>query len=247
MAKGRHLNNAPIVEAIIDFRVKLPSGYNVTEFSSLKETLSKSYPQMDESWAFEGGIMVKNKQIEQIVKDKGLRGYFFKSSDGKNVAQFREDGFTLSRLKPYSNWETVLAEAKKLWALYLRTAPPELVTRLATRYINRMDIPLPINDFGQYLTAPPIIPESLPQDVSRYLTRVTIRDPDFEIKANIIQALEKSSKPGYVAIILDIDVYKQMETGFSENQIWPIFENLRNLKNRIFFDSITEETARLFE
>lgn len=247
MAKQRHLNNAPIVEAIIDFRVKLPSGYNATEFSSLKKTLSKSnYPQMDESWAFEGEIMVKAKQIEQIIKDKGLRGYFFKSSDGKNVAQFREDGFTLSRLKPYSDWETVLAEAKTLWELYLRTAAPEIITRLATRYINRMDIPLPINDFRRYLTAPPIIPEGLPQGISRYLTRVTIGDPD-DIMANIIQALEKSSKPGHVAIILDIDVYKQMEAGFPENQIWPTFENLRNLKNRIFFGSITEETARLFE
>jgi len=246
MAKQRHLNNAPIVEAIIDFRVKLPSGYNVTEFSSLKKTLSKDYPQMNESWTFEEEIMVKGKQIEQIVKDRGLRGYFFKSSDGKNVAQFREDGFTLSRLKPYSDWETVLAEAKKLWSLYLKTASPELITRLATRYINRMDIPLPINNFRQYLTAPPIIPKSLPQRVSRYLTRVTIVDPD-DIMANIIQALERSSKPGHVAIILDIDVYKQMEAGFPENQIWPTFEKLRNLKNRIFFDSITEETAKLFE
>lgn len=245
MAKQRHLNNAPIVEAIIDFRVKLPSGYNVTEFSSLKKTL-KGYPQMNESWAFEEEIMVKGKQIEQIVKDRGLRGYFFKSSDGKNVAQFREDGFTLSRLKPYSDWETVLGEAKKLWALYLKTASPELITRLATRYINRMDIPLPINDFRQYLTAPPIIPESLPQGINHYLTRVTIGDPD-DIMANIIQALEKSSKPGHVAIILDIDVYKRMEAGFPENQIWPTFESLRDWKNRIFFDSITEKTARLFK
>ncbi len=247
MAKQRHLTNAPIVEALIDFRAKLPSGYNVTEFLSLKKTLGKSYPQVEESRAFESGLIVKGKQIEQILKDRGLRGYFFKSPDGKNIVQFREDGFTFSRLNPYTNWETVLAEAKKLWALYLRTASPELVTRLATRYINRMDIPLPINDFKQYLTAPPSIPESLPQGVSHFLTRVTIRDPELDMIAHVLQALEKSAKPDHVSIILDIDVFKQMESGFGESDIWPTFEHLRNLKNRIFFDSITEETARLFE
>lgn len=247
MAKQRHLNNAPIVEAIIDFRVKLPSGYNVAEFSSLKEKLGNSYPQVQESRAFESGVRVKDKQIEQILKDRGLRGYAFKSVDGKNVGQFREDGFTFNRLTPYTNWETVLAEAKRLWALYVEIAQPKLVTRLATRYINRMDIPLPIGDFNQYLTAPPSIPKNLPQGVSHFLTRVTIRDPELDMTAHVIQALEKSSKPDHVAIILDIDVFKQMEAGFGESDIWPTFENLRNLKNRIFFASITEETARLFE
>ena len=246
MAKQRHLKNAPIVEAIIDFRAKLPSDYNVTRFSSLKRKLGKSYPQVEESRAFEGGFRVKDKQVEQILKDRGLRGYRFKSTDGKNIVQFMEDGFTFSRLNPYTNWKTVLAEAKTLWELYVKTAKPELITRLATRYINRMDIPLPMNDFRQYLTAPPNIPDSLRQDVSHFLTRVTIRDPEHGIVANVIQALEQSAKPDHIALILDIDVFKRIESGFPETEIWPTFEHLRNLKNRVFFDSIQEETARLF-
>jgi len=247
MAKQRHLTKAPIVEAIIDFRVKLPSDYNVENFLSLKKKLAKDYPKVEERLAFESGLVVKDKQVEQILKDRGLQGYFFKSSDGKNVAQFRQDGFTFSRLSPYTDWQTISAQAKTLWELYVKVATPELITRLATRYINRMDLPLPMNDFRQYLTAPPTIPESLPQGVSHYLTRLTIRDRETDMVAHVIQALEKSSKPDHIAIILDIDVFRQMDFGFTESGIWPTFEQLHDFKNRIFFGNIQEETARLFE
>ena len=37
MAEVRHLNNAPITEAIIDFRVKLPSEFKVEAFLELKK------------------------------------------------------------------------------------------------------------------------------------------------------------------------------------------------------------------
>lgn len=246
MAIKRHLNNAPIIEAIIDFRTKLPATFEVTRFSSLKQMLNESYPQMEESRAFETGVKVKGKQIQQILEDKGLQGYLFRSGDGKNVVQFRQYGFTFSRLKPYTNWQDVLREAKRLWKLYVNEASPDIITRIAVRYINQLDIPLPIHDFKEYLTSPPVVPEGLPQDVSHFLTKVTICDERLDIMAHIIQVLGKSSKPEHIAIILDIDVFKQRETGFKELEIWQTFKQFRDLKNRIFFDSITEKTARLF-
>jgi uncharacterized protein (TIGR04255 family) len=248
MARQRHLNNAPIFEAIIDFRVKLVPDFDVTVFKQLKETLRLDYPKdPEESREFITALQFRNKELQQILEDKGLRGYFFKSGDDKNVAQFRRDGFTFSRLRPYTEWETVRAEAKRLWEMYSAKASPEPVTRIAVRYINQLSIPLPIHDFADYLTAPPAIPKTLPlQDMSQFMTRVVVCDAATDIQANIIQALQKGAKSDEVTIILDIDVYSQPVGGFEESEIWPTFDKLRELKNRIFFDSITEETARLF-
>jgi len=245
MAKYRYLKNAPIVEALIDIRAKNPSSFQVKEFSSLRETLKADYPTVDERRSLEWKGTIAGKQIAQTIEDKGLYGYFFKTSDGKSVVQFRGDGFTFSRLAPYTNWDTVLSEARRLWELYSSKALPEVITRIAIRYINKLDLPLPIHDFSDYLTAPPRIPDSLPQEVSQFLTRVVIHESD--ITANIIQALERSPTPEHVAIILDIDVFKLRETGFNENSVWSELVQLRILKNRIFFESITEEAARLYE
>lgn len=160
MQEYLHLKNAPITEAIIDFRVKLHPDFQVKEFFSLKKELHEKYPTVRERKMIEGTLEIRDgKPIQTLPVDKGLYGYFFESNDGKNVAQFRKDGFTFSRLKPYTRWEEVIQEARTLWNKYVKISSPEYVTRIATRYINHLNIPLPIAGLSDYLASPPKIPD----------------------------------------------------------------------------------------
>lgn len=246
MARQRHLNNAPISEAIIDFRVKLPSGFDTKKFLGIIADLSDSYPKNEPRRLTTGAFgMEKGKPFTQLPKDEGIQGYFFKSEDEKNIAQFRLDGFTFNRLRPYTEWESVLSEAKRLWGIYHSIASPEIVNRIAVRYINRLEIELPIKDFNEYLTAPPTIPPSLPQGINQFFNRMVIHEGDKII--NLVQAMEASTDIKKIGIILDIDVFKVQGSGFDMEGIWSEFEQLRDLKNRVFFESITEKTARLYE
>jgi len=246
MAKQRHLNNAPIIEAIIDLRVNLPPDFNAEDFSSISRDLSNRYPKNEPRRIFRGAFGIKeDKPFIEVPEVKGIQGYVYKSEDEKNIAQFRIDGFTFSRLNPYTEWESVFSEAKSLWEMYCSKSSPELISRIAVRYINRLDLPLTMKDFEEYLTAPPRVPEFLPQGISQFLTRIVIHEAD--ITANIIQSLGKSPKPNHIGVILDIDVYKVGKPGFDESGVWSDFGRLREMKNRIFFESITEKTARLYE
>lgn len=246
MAKQRYLRNAPIIEAIIDFRVKLPSGFNPEDFLSLSREVSDRYPKNEPRRIFTGAFGIKeDKPFIEKPEMKGIQGYIYKSEDERNIAQFRIDGFTFSRLDPYTEWESVLSEAKSLWEIYSSKSLPELISRIAVRYINRLDLPLPMQGFEKYLTAPPPIPESLPQETSQFLTKIVIHEAD--ITANIIQALTKSPKPEHIGVILDIDVYRADKLGIDESSVWSEFARLREMKNRIFFGSITENVARLYE
>jgi len=246
MARQRHLKNAPIIEALIDFRVNLPSEFDVEQFTSVAEDFSRRYPNKEPIRLSEFAFgLEQGKPVIKAPVDKGIRGYIFKSADGKNVAQFRVDGFTFSRLNPYTDWQTVFAEASRIWNIYYLISSPDLITRITTRYINRLDIPISLKNFNEYLTAPPKVPKSLPQQVSQFLTRIEIHEDS--ITANIVQALDKSLKPDSVGVILDIDVFKVNEKGFNKESVLSEFIQLRELKNRIFFKSITEKTARLYK
>lgn len=248
MAKYRHLKNAPITESIIDFRTKLPSLFNVKEFLSLKEIFRDRFPKIQERRFIKSEFKInKGVPVSAGPKDEGIHGYFFKPEDEKKVVQFRIDGFTFSQLKPYTFWEDFINEAKELWKYYVDKTHPDSVTRIAVRYINHMDIPLPITDFSRYLTAPPNVPENLPGGISGFLSKVILYNSEINISANITQALERSVKSDHTAIILDIDVYKISEFDSNNDDIWPIFAKFHDIKNQIFFNSITEETARLFE
>lgn len=249
MAEVRHLNNAPITEAIIDFRVKLPSEFKVEAFLELKKTIGDRFPKVQERRFF-SGLLRFNKGEPQPPSDEyhGVQGYYFRPEADKKVAQFRIDGFTFSLLKPYTHWEEMFAEARELWEMYCGIAQPEAVTRLAVRYVNHINIPLPIDDLSDYFTAPPKIPDDIQGIISGFLSKVVVYDQEMDVATNIVQALEKSIKPDkHITVVLDIDSFKTGDFKISNGEMWDIFANLHNIKNQIFFNSITDETARLFE
>ncbi len=249
MAEIRHLNNAPISEAIIDFRVKLPSEFKVEAFLDLKKTIGDRFPKSEERKLFSNQFEVKEGEPQPpSSRYHGVQGYFFRPEANNKVAQFRLDGFTFSLLKPYTTWEEMFREAKELWEKYRDIAQPEAATRLAVRYINHINIPLPVGDLSVYFKAPPNIPDNIRGEIRGFLSKLVVYDQEMDIATNIVQALEKSLKPDkHITVVLDIDSYKTGDFKLDNGEMWDIFANLHNIKNQIFFNSITEETARLFE
>ncbi|MCC6544675.1 MAG: TIGR04255 family protein [Nitrospirae bacterium] len=246
MNKYTSLSKAPITEALIDIRVKPKKGIEVEQLDSIYALISDQYPNRQILRRLESRI--EFKQEESIVSPgtDTINGYVYTSSDQIQVVQAKPDGLTFSRLKPYETWELFRAEAYRLWEMYAEITSPELITRVALRYINTLNIPLPIKDFGDYLTSPPVVPHALPQGVSSFLTRVVIHESSLDVVAIITQALEQIVDPNFAPIILDIDVFKQSQIGMSKEDAWDVLEKLRHLKNKIFFESITNKLKELF-
>lgn len=239
------LKNAPITEALIDIRVKLPSKFEAEKIRSIYDSIKTLYPEEQEQKVSEVKLEPK---AGGLVKSSGakIHGYRYISSDKKQILQTRLDGFTFSRLHPYIKWEDLRDEAFKLWELYKDITSPESITRVAVRYINNLNIPMPIRDFEDYLTAPPIVPSELPQRISSFLTRFVIPDPSIGANAIITQALEQLDTDT-APIILDIDVFKFQPKGIEEKDAWETIEKLRHFKNKVFFNSITDSLKETYK
>lgn len=247
MNKFPSLKNAPITEAVIDIKVKLPSGFQVDQLDGVNDFLKPDYPTKKEVKKFEGRIDFAQEASVTPIRGE-IAGYRHDSKDGKQVVQVMTEGFTFSRLKPYISWEQVRDEARRIWNYYEKVTSPELITRVALRYINNLNIPVPEHElkFHDYLTAPPAIPDSIPQALSEFVTRVVVSEPSLNATAIIIQALEPVSKPKLLAVILDIDVFRFNQDGI-EDSPWEILESLRVFKNKIFFNSITKELEEMYK
>ncbi|OGA37728.1 MAG: hypothetical protein A3G24_02805 [Betaproteobacteria bacterium RIFCSPLOWO2_12_FULL_62_13] len=243
MATPRHLNNAPIHEALIDLRVRLAPDFDHEILKNAHEMVKEDYPKSETR--LRGQVefaLAPDGTTTQKMAERGVHGYFFKTEDEKRLVQFRLDGFTYNWLRPYETWERFRDEARRLWEIYATLAKPLGITRVAVRYINRLSLPLPVNDFEEYLTAAPRVPDALPQGVGSFLTRVVINEPRKGFTGIIIQALEGIVDPGTITILLDIDASK--ETDFDADGVgaWRTVEELRNFKNDIFFRSVTDKT-----
>lgn len=246
MATQRHLNNAPITEAVIDLRVQNARAFD----AALMEELAK---RTDRGYVPKGPVRLNEFGIEG---DKGVHvavrdiGYRYHSADDKFVVQFQAEGFTVSRLAPYLNWANLKAEAEAFWPVYRDIMTTQRITRTACRYINNLRLPMqPKEDFNIYLTTSPQVPAELPQSLLGFMQRVVIPNSDANAVTILSQYLEKpAATPAEpVPVILDIDVAVGSPYDPGTPDVWKCLDTLHDLKNDAFFASITEAAARLYE
>ncbi len=166
----------------------------------------------------------------------------------KHVAILRTTGFTFCRLAPYADWDEVIGAAEPLWRDFAERCKPELVTRVNVRYINALELPMPVDDFEAYLTAPPAVPKELPQGLSAFVQRVAIIDPKSLRRAFVTQALEEAQPElKCLTIFLDIDTFEDVRLEPTSGKIMDVLSGLHEFKNDLFFGHITEKAAELYE
>ena len=246
LAERELFRNAPITEALLDIRAILPDHTGLDQLASFHDSVRDRYPNKRDRKIWTGSIHVRAEGPEIAGSSGGIDGFLFSSVDGKNIVQCRLDGFTFNRLKPYDKWETFREEAFKLWQSYVRIAAPKEITRVALRYINRIEIPLPITDFKDYVLTGPEIAPGLPQGLTGFFMQLTIPITDIPAQAIVTETIEPITETKRLPFILDIDVCRQAAFNVAEHDAWEVFEKLHDLKNHIFFKSITPKARELF-
>jgi len=237
-----HLTNAPIVEGLIDIRVERSAATTITGIKTACDELAGDYPSRQELHRVVAQINFSpNPTGRTLTTGDEPDGIILRSADEKWVVQFRLDGFTVSRLLPYGKWDDLRAKASTLWAKYSETVSPTKVIRVATRFINRVQLPIGEPFEKTFLTNFVIAP-SLPQSVAGYLLRVVIPFEEQNAISIVTQSLEGNSTD----CILDIDTFSEHAEGFAENEMWDKLDTLREVKNRLFFGCFTEAALERF-
>lgn len=238
-------NNPPIVEAVFDIRVSNTQIHDVREIESLKNTLLSEFPISNKRVNFQGKIELNVK--EDKISSSGasnISGYIFSNKENNRKIQFRTDGYTCNLLNPYSNWSEFSRLGHKYWKVYKDYAKPDVITRIALRYINKIELPLENLNFEDFLKSVPIIPTSMPQTFDNYFLQMNILCDHKDVKARISQTFE-NSESNYLPFIIDIDVIHHLIIP-SADSLEQEFNKLREIKNKIFEDLITDKTRELF-
>ena len=241
--------NAPITEAILDIKAKLPDGVGLNIFDEFQENIKDRFGDRKTKHSFQAEFRFspgKDETTPLVPKDK-IEGYLFHCKNENKIVQARLDGFTFNKLQPYENWNKFHSEARELWELYSKIVKPISIDRIALRYINRIEIPLPFDDFSEYILTNPQIAPGLPQALSHFLMRIEIPNDEIKAIAIIIQTMQKPTESQKLPLIFDIDAIKKANYTEKESDMWKDFNLLRQFKNEIFFNSITEKTKELFK
>ena len=241
----RHYSRAPITEAILDLKVILPDNFPIERFLEIHARVRDRFPTSEPIHV--GSLAIQAGPEIQVDASRQHSGFLFRSKDGLRIFQATLQGFTFNRLAPYNSWEEFSNDARNLWEIYKDICKPAFVTRAAVRYINRIDIPVegPIK-LQDYLKTAPDIASGLPQkNLSSFFMQLQIPQEDLNCMLVINETLALPPSPGFISVIFDIDLFRQQAWQSDDEDIWDFLTQLRERKNQVFRESITEKTEEL--
>jgi uncharacterized protein (TIGR04255 family) len=242
----RHYAHAPILEMTVEIGVRPKEPHKLDHLSRFAEAEAPIYRHRAELLEFMGQFGFNPEGAKTSAKQR-RRGYLFKDEAGGRLFQARVDGFAFSKLHPYSDWETVRDEARRLWDRYRAALKlGDSITTLGVRYVNRLDLPAPVANLRDWLLTSPTVAPGIPQTLAGYTLQVLLPQPDLpRTMVTVTEAVVKPERPEVVSIVLDIDVQMNLEIKPDDASLWPRIQMLHDRENRIFEASITDRVREL--
>ncbi len=248
--------NCPIVEVVLDFRISSLGSENLSLITNIFTNNNEfsDFSEEKKLITFQDKINFQNGVIESSTSESAILGVIYSDKKNKQV-QVRLDGISFHHLNKYDGWDDIFPQALLFWNHYKTFIEEKSgrgidISRLAVRTINKINLPLPISDFDDYLTIVPKIPQSLPQSFNGLFSQIQVpASPDGSMIVIINQTFDvRQLTPTILPYILDIDVIHQqiIPKSISEIDIESIFDSIHKIKNSTFESCITDKARELF-
>lgn len=242
----RHYHNAPISEAVIDFRVDLPAEVDMNVFERIASRKSDQLPNKSPLTSIEIGFQKDNESPLRVHSDEQAVGLRMQSKSGDRVLQIQVAGFTYSHMAPYTTFETFSSEAKGLWDAYIEETGATMITRTAIRVINKIILPANVTDVRDYVNCYPSNPGLKFADFETFFMQIQLAFMPKQDKKGIINVAHGHAVyPHGSELVLDIDLFVQRDVDATSEELWILLRELSEQKNQVFEACITDKTREI--
>jgi uncharacterized protein (TIGR04255 family) len=177
-------------------------------------------------------------------------GHKLTSANAVDVLMLGPSNIGISRLAPYVSWEALIGDMRQDYELYTKVVGRKSVVRIGARYQNRIDVPKDqMKDGGwpDFVTVMPSIPLEIAGRLGNYYMNVQPSYRDTKVKLVIQTGPANEVLLDHASLQLDIDAYIDSDLPTRVDLLWDEFARLRDVKNAVFENCITEATRKLFE
>jgi uncharacterized protein (TIGR04255 family) len=243
------LANPPIVEAVVDLDCDLPPSIDFASLQdAVKNTYGDRYPTVRPLFFQEAKIESKSDAPPQMSVRGGIQAFQCFNETEKQLVQVRVQGYSFNRLAPYTSMDDYLPEIERTWNLFLKLMSPVQLRVVRLRYINRILLPLTNGqvELEQYLKMN-LRPGDDKLMMTGFLNQYAAVEKETRHEVNVVvtsQPPEKDRLP----IIFDNCVASVANVQPQEwNWILAKIQSLRDLKNRVFKNTLTDACLNLFQ
>jgi uncharacterized protein (TIGR04255 family) len=231
-----HNNKKTSIKEIV-FTISFSGDYtskNLEDFASLQEIASVFQKKVDYNYTSEvrKNPIFTNTSFGLILQHK---------EDTNKILNIKNGLFSFHKVKEYENYESLFENLQNYWGIFSKMNNI-LITKISLRYLNFIEIN-DESDMKEWLNIEIKHPFNV-KLINNFNQIKFIHPKDSSIEANIITTLGKDKQQN--GIILDIILNKNINHQNFKN-IHDLFENMREIKNDIYEQSITEQTKKLYK
>lgn len=243
--KTEYFENAPIILSILQFRYKKIENFDINSFKLKGASMSTEYPEIKERFIqqihFEGNKPDGTTNVS--LDEKEIDGVQFISKDKRKNLVIGKDRFTFEMHGKYSGWEEFTSEAIKHWGTFQDVLGNIELTGLSVRYINRINLPIDFYDISQYFTT--FIQSSSGNHlINTFQIKYTSVETEDNLTIHVGHVLEPPIEDKY-PYLFDIDVIYTAPISNESEKILEVFSILRQKKNSIFNDGLSDKAKEL--
>lgn len=245
-----NLHSAPIVEAVVEVECDMPPTFDLGGIETrARDVFRTEYPKIRVQFLEEHQITNKGGDFTEHRTKRGIQAYHFLHDDEKQLVQVRAQGFAFNRLAPYGSLDDYLKEIERTWTQFRSLVSPVQIRNVRLRYINRILLPMAGDalQLQDYLRVSPQLPNESNLTFVGFLNQHSAIEAGTGNQANIVLAtlpIEGERLP----VIFDIAV-NHPATAEPDDWKWIAdkIQSLRDLKNRVFKNTLTPQCLNLFQ
>ncbi len=243
--KFDQLARPPIVEAVVQINGQVQRPW---EEEALVREVTREFPEFTQRQALTAFAMTFNFPVGPKPPEAqsgggletGFNGLRLTTADGKWIAQITRDFVALSRLAPFERWEEFRDRAMRLWEFHAAVGGVEQVVRVASRFINRVDVPVDGLDVGAYFRG--FAPAPGEFGVAGFLHQTLLCAPSLPYFVTVIRTHQPSAEGATtLPLILDLEAFCSEPSSAQASIIQERLADLRWIKNKVFFATVTEK------
>lgn len=242
------LNNPPVVVALFQLKYN-PAGIKLNDFLKYDVQLKHSFPirknNIQVGIDFGGTSIPLGVSKISGTSDAKIGSYIYSSVDQKIKFEISEDSITYIDERPYKDWVNFKESTINCLSILTELLSCIEVVRTSIRFINRFTFDNFDNPQDYFKTLISSTEDTqLPFPLRQYGFRLFMDVPGTDIYSIVNQNIENVLSNTFI-YTFDIDVLDRQHLIFDKETLVEHMENLRGVKNDIFFGNITQKTIDL--
>ena len=242
MATIRHLNHAPVIEAILGCQADVSM---LWDSDKVRAGLALNFPdftEVQEQRQFESQVLIEpGKEPETSTTVHPVGAFILRRADHGAAVQVRRDGFAFSQLQTYPGWEQFVATALEQWAAFSRWLEVDTPFSVFIRFINRVSYPAEGFKLETYFERPPQSPPGSLWGLRSFREHhVYVPEAGRFTVESVFSSLSEGNGGQPMDFLLDLTITPAQSLAETSDTIESLLPEIRTLKNRAFFSQFTE-------